>query len=145
MGAHAIPNVSECANFHTMEILCGRPYRSQAVGLLGNQKLLGNPNDPQSMSRIGCHTMGILYERLLDSCTMDFDKKLIELDNPHSFQIRETAIPGSTFGTEQTNRVKLYGRRNVWDLFLCVFNCYCQLFEGRLDTGLMIFPNLKFF
>ena len=29
---HAIPNVWTCANSHKMEILCGKPYHSQAVG-----------------------------------------------------------------------------------------------------------------
>ena len=32
MRTHAIPNVWECANSHKMEIFCGKPYHSQAVG-----------------------------------------------------------------------------------------------------------------
>ena len=32
MRTHAVPNVRECANFHEMEIFCGKPYHSQAVG-----------------------------------------------------------------------------------------------------------------
>ena len=32
MRTHAIPNVWECANSHKMEIFCGKPYYSQAVG-----------------------------------------------------------------------------------------------------------------
>ena len=33
---YAIPNVSEYANSHKMEIFCGKPYHSQAMGLWGN-------------------------------------------------------------------------------------------------------------
>ena len=32
MRTHAIPNVWECANSHKMELFCGKPYHSQAVG-----------------------------------------------------------------------------------------------------------------
>ena len=32
MRTHGIPNVCECTNSHKMEILCGKPYHSQAVG-----------------------------------------------------------------------------------------------------------------
>ena len=32
MRTHAISNVWECANSHKMEIFCGKPYHSQAVG-----------------------------------------------------------------------------------------------------------------
>ena len=32
MRTHAIPNVWKCANSHKMEIFCGKPYHSQAVG-----------------------------------------------------------------------------------------------------------------
>ena len=32
MRTHAIPNVWECVNSHKIEILCGKPYHSQAVG-----------------------------------------------------------------------------------------------------------------
>ena len=30
---HTIPNVWECTNSHNMEIFCGKPYHSQAVGV----------------------------------------------------------------------------------------------------------------
>ena len=29
---HAVPNVWECASSHKMEIFCGKPYHSEAVG-----------------------------------------------------------------------------------------------------------------
>ena len=32
MRTHAIPTVRECTNSHKMEIFCGKPYHSQAVG-----------------------------------------------------------------------------------------------------------------
>ena len=32
MRTHSIPNVWECTNSHKMEIFCGKPYHSQAVG-----------------------------------------------------------------------------------------------------------------
>ena len=32
MRTHGIPNVCECTNSHKMEIFCGKPYHSQAVG-----------------------------------------------------------------------------------------------------------------
>ena len=36
MRTHGIPNVCECTNSHKMEIFCGKPYHSQAVGFWGN-------------------------------------------------------------------------------------------------------------
>ena len=36
MRTHGIPNVCECTNSHKMEIFCGKPYHSQAMGLWGN-------------------------------------------------------------------------------------------------------------
>ena len=32
MRTHGTPNVCECTNSHKMEIFCGKPYHSQAVG-----------------------------------------------------------------------------------------------------------------
>ena len=73
METHAITNACECANSHAMEIFSGKPYHSQAVGLWGNKNLLGNSNNPQSMSQVKYHTMGIPKENLLYSHTMGFD------------------------------------------------------------------------
>ena len=36
MRNHGIPNVCKCTNSHKMEIFCGRPYHSQAVGFWGS-------------------------------------------------------------------------------------------------------------
>ena len=36
MRSHGIPNVCECTNSHKMEIFCGKPYHSQAVGFWGS-------------------------------------------------------------------------------------------------------------
>ena len=36
MRTHGIPNVCECTNSHKMEIFCGKPYHSQAMGFWGN-------------------------------------------------------------------------------------------------------------
>ena len=36
MRTNAIPNVWECINSHKMEIFCGKPYHSQAVGFWEN-------------------------------------------------------------------------------------------------------------
>ena len=36
MRTHTIPNVWECTNSHKMEIFCGKPYHSQAVGFWEN-------------------------------------------------------------------------------------------------------------
>ena len=39
MKTHAIPNVWECPNSHNMEIFCGKPYHSQAVGFGRNLRI----------------------------------------------------------------------------------------------------------
>ena len=74
METHAITNVPECANFHTMEIFCGKPYHSQASWLWENYNLLRNSKNPQSMSQVKYHTMRIPKKKLLYSHIMDFTK-----------------------------------------------------------------------
>ena len=73
MRTHGIPNACECTNPHKMEIFCGKPYHFQAVGFWGNQKLLWNPNNSQSMGNVKFHTMGISWGKLIYSHTMGFE------------------------------------------------------------------------
>ena len=60
----------EFTNSHKMEIFCWKPYHSQAVGFWRNWRLLWNPDNPQSMGNVKCHTMGILWEKLIYCHTM---------------------------------------------------------------------------
>ena len=73
MRTQEIPNAWECANSHKMEIFCGKPYDSQAVGFGGNQKLLQNPSNTQGIGNVQFHTMGILWGKLMHSHTMGFE------------------------------------------------------------------------
>ena len=73
MRTHAILNVWESINSRKMEIFCGKPYHSQAVGFGGDQKLLRNPNNPQSMDNVKFHTIGILWGKVIYSYTMGFE------------------------------------------------------------------------
>ena len=43
MRTHAIPNVSECAISHNMEMFCGKPYPSQAVVFLTKLEVITKP------------------------------------------------------------------------------------------------------
>ena len=43
MRTHAIPNVCECKNSHKMEVFCGKPYHSQAVGFFGKLAVITKP------------------------------------------------------------------------------------------------------
>ena len=66
VGTHAITNVWECANFYTTKLFCGKPYLSKAVDL-------GNSNNPQSISQVKYHTMGIPKVKLVYFHTMNSD------------------------------------------------------------------------
>ena len=44
------------------------------------------------MGNIKCHTMGILWEKLIYSHAMGFEQKPIELKNPNNSQIWETSF-----------------------------------------------------
>ena len=61
------------------------------VGFFWNRKLLGSPNNPQSMNQVKYHAMGISSKELPYSHTLIFDWKFVELGYPHIFQVWENS------------------------------------------------------
>ena len=74
-----------------------------------------------------------------------FWQKINWVRQPTQFPDTGNCNPGQHIWNRIDKSGKTLREKKRLGSILCVFNCYCQLFEGRLGTGLMIFPNLKFF